>query len=657
MKITFHHRGRCVTVYHESSRTGASGTRAGIPLWDLFFSCEILPLAVLDRARDLARSGGLLGKCPFRLFVNGRPVPILLLSSGKKHDFFDAVPYDWLHRTLPQEASYNHIDVRVRVSGGLRGGKGGFGAQLKALGKAGAAKKTRNFGACRDLNGRRLRHVNDALRLKLWRESRRESSSSSKSSNMQKTAPSSEGDTTALPTSFSYRDGQTMSGISGWHLTTPSWADGVKTGKLLSQHKREFYTAKRSAEKVHEQQARRKRAHDELVNEYASLAHSQDIYHDDGVDSIMSAVSAGLKKEEMDKKRQDQQSKSLATNYAIDPVLSCLRGSVGLGSAGEAMGEGNFGSVGVAWAQLKSSCWFYEVELMSEGGIIQIGWASTRFLGNDESGDGIGDDVHSWSYDGHRGMRWHGGDDISDQERSYGGELRTKKGDVIGSMFDFEKGCISYWVNGSALGVAFNIGQDSELFMQTVVYPAASLDAGQSIRFNLGQMPFQFPPTLMQQTQQSSAQQSETSCSIAHSSWRPVWDARPRLETHVSNEDVDKKIPKQVKSSDNDSKLDKSSRGTREIAVKTKRQSSTSSVKNRASATPELLELEALGMDALKSMLKGLGAKCGGTLRERAERMLALKGLTPGEIPKIHRAPKRRKRQRKNNDDSKNSSS
>jgi hypothetical protein len=46
--------------------------------------------------------------------------------------------------------------VELRVCGALRGGKGGFGANLRG---ANASKKTTNFGACRDLSGRRLRDL------------------------------------------------------------------------------------------------------------------------------------------------------------------------------------------------------------------------------------------------------------------------------------------------------------------------------------------------------------------------------------------------------------------------------------------------------------------------------------------------------------------
>ena len=57
------------------------------------------------------------------------------------------------------------VFLRCIVGDGVLGGKGGFGASLKAAAKG---KKTTNFGMCRDLNGRRLRHVNDEMRLRLW---------------------------------------------------------------------------------------------------------------------------------------------------------------------------------------------------------------------------------------------------------------------------------------------------------------------------------------------------------------------------------------------------------------------------------------------------------------------------------------------------------
>lgn len=43
--------------------------------------------------------------------------------------------------------------------------------------------------------------------------------------------------------------------------------------------------------------------------------------------------------------------------------------------------------------------WYYEVELLT-GGVMQIGWADQLFKADAMNGDGVGDDVHSWAYDG-----------------------------------------------------------------------------------------------------------------------------------------------------------------------------------------------------------------------------------------------------------------
>ena len=46
----------------------------------------------------------------------------------------------------------------------LRGGKGGFGANLRAAGGRMNASKSTNFDSCRDLSGRRLGAVKEAQR-------------------------------------------------------------------------------------------------------------------------------------------------------------------------------------------------------------------------------------------------------------------------------------------------------------------------------------------------------------------------------------------------------------------------------------------------------------------------------------------------------------
>ncbi|KAI9263717.1 telomere stability and silencing-domain-containing protein [Sporodiniella umbellata] len=56
-------------------------------------------------------------------------------------------------------------DIHLSLSLRLLGGKGGFGSMLRAQGGRMNAQKTTNFEACRDLQGRRIRTVNEAKRL------------------------------------------------------------------------------------------------------------------------------------------------------------------------------------------------------------------------------------------------------------------------------------------------------------------------------------------------------------------------------------------------------------------------------------------------------------------------------------------------------------
>ena len=54
--------------------------------------------------------------------------------------------------------------VRVELRGSLKGGKGGFGSLLRSVKPK--AQQDDNFEACRDLSGRRLRHINNERRIR-----------------------------------------------------------------------------------------------------------------------------------------------------------------------------------------------------------------------------------------------------------------------------------------------------------------------------------------------------------------------------------------------------------------------------------------------------------------------------------------------------------
>jgi len=54
----------------------------------------------------------------------------------------------------------------------LVGGKGGFGSLLRVQGRD--TKATTNFDACRDLNGKRLRHINAVKKMEEWKKGAQE---------------------------------------------------------------------------------------------------------------------------------------------------------------------------------------------------------------------------------------------------------------------------------------------------------------------------------------------------------------------------------------------------------------------------------------------------------------------------------------------------
>ena len=60
----------------------------------------------------------------------------------------------------------------------------------------------------------------------------------------------------------------------------------------------------------------------------------------------------------------------------------------------------------------------------------QVGWADGFFSGNADRGEGVGDDVFSWAFDGHRKLRWH--------RDSLDCGTKWRAGDVIGCAIDLD---------------------------------------------------------------------------------------------------------------------------------------------------------------------------------------------------------------------------
>ncbi|KAI9328201.1 hypothetical protein DFJ73DRAFT_862136 [Zopfochytrium polystomum] len=117
----------------------------------------------------------------------------------------------------------------------------------------------------------------------------------------------------------------------------------------------------------------------------------------------------------------------------------------------------------------------YEV-LLSTDGILQVGWTTLSIVFDPEGGEGVGDNEHSYAFDGQRMKKWHA---YAVSENSYGVEWSS--GDTITALLDLDEGTISYYRNGEDLGVAFRGISAKETW-----YPAVSLASAQGCRMSFG---------------------------------------------------------------------------------------------------------------------------------------------------------------------------
>ena len=166
--------------------------------------------------------------------------------------------------------------------------------------------------------------------------------------------------------------------------------------------------------------------------------------------------------------------------------------------------------------------WYYEVTLLTAG-LMQIGWATSKFLDVKTTidstgrhvkghGDGCGDDLHSWGYCGSRGLLWHGNSVTMHYESpSSSVDLaKWKAGDVVGCCLRVEEALpteaskrsnirsvyISYTLNGCPIAPTDTSFCECtvELLQGEGLYPALSVEAGESVEVNLGTRSFSYLP-------------------------------------------------------------------------------------------------------------------------------------------------------------------
>jgi hypothetical protein len=223
--------------------------------------------------------------------------------------------------------------------------------------------------------------------------------------------------------------------------------------------------------------------------------------------------------------------------------------------------------------------------------------------------DGVGDDTHSWAYDGFRNVKWNG------EYESYGpsneGSPVWKIGDTLGCHFtqhasnsEFE---ISFSLNGVNFGAAYHIRSNKNI--NTKYYPAISLAEEQSIVINIGQIPFSyFPRGNKYEYQPVISSLSET-----------------HRNTVISDESliIQHKVPPQdvtTSDSENVKIVDFSNEIIENFCLEDEKYNSVNAIFS-------------LGQELVKAELARRGLKVGGTPAERAERLFAVRGLDENDIP------------------------
>jgi hypothetical protein len=575
----------------------------------------------------------------------------------------------------------------------IRGGKGGFGTLLKGQSKQAGARQTTDFGACRDLNGRRLRHINDEIKLQKWRES------------IQRRAARLGDDKSSFSVQEELQALKTSSGIRNWHLMVPNWGSGEMSQKHRRKEEirleREIQRwAQEENEKI-SQKMRKKRELEQLKMDYAMAGMQHKGQMD--VDEVLShSVLEGMKKRKLrdtnetrDTHSQQDESSSGRSHVLEDQGLDTVT-SLGalLGTTSQFLctlsgdivvqqeendvlnsvssqrpdveveqsetklqsimiqSKSEFATAVVLlprndhhnqWtipkeAYCQALSLYYEVTIET-GGIAQIGWACLAtskqehqgFSPNSDTGDGVGDDFFSFGFDGLRGKIFHDG-----HETDYGPQTATpwKKGDVVGCLYDKSNRTISFSVNGNDYGKAFDVEEE---FTDQWLCPAISINEKEVIIVNIGPYFRHGPkdrPLAVSFLLNNDSTNVESTVEDKDDKVKVTHDEK----TATSLEYVDLAgipIPSKHDSGihNSDNVLKKSRLNICSSKDVDQHETADTSEDFNLDNFNSPNELESLGMETLKKELFKLGCKCGGSLEERAKRLFCLKGLQRDQIP------------------------
>uniref|UniRef100_A0A7S3Q8U1 B30.2/SPRY domain-containing protein n=1 Tax=Chaetoceros debilis TaxID=122233 RepID=A0A7S3Q8U1_9STRA len=553
----------------------------------------------------------------------------------------------------------------------IRGGKGGFGTLLKGQSKKAGARQTVDFGACRDLNGRRLRHVNDEIKLRVWRESMNR--------RMMRESEQNGGAMAIIDVEKEMEELKTASGIRNWHLMTPSWGAGEMSNKSRRKEemkmRRELERYARDQKIKLEKQLEKKRVWDQSIKDYAISAQKRAAEDERMSKSILEGMGKRRKmgSAESTQKAQDvvESKATSVADMSTDSInddgdgedngtesISFLSSSLICSLSGDVViedGEENGKSAKKqTFPRVQSKSEFatatvltnasdhdetllkglyYEITIESAG-ISQIGWAKIMtdenhekkgFAPNSDTGDGVGDDEFSYGYDGLRHLSFHNG-----KESAYGAnEKDWKDGDIVGCMHNV-KGELSFSINGRNMGIAFDTGSSAGSLS-----PVFSLNQNEIISLNIGPA-FEYCPDGYKGVSTLLKDRTKTGLTLksddpVNNDPAPMSNRKKELAGSTSSIGgiifpVSKPRVMQPQSlgtaaqqAENDNE-----EPSRNIASKPLNLNDFNSSKG----------LEKLGMNCLKKELYDRGCKCGGSLVERASRLYSIKGLNRDEIPR-----------------------
>lgn len=505
----------------------------------------------------------------------------------------------------------------IRVVSCIRGGKGGFGTLLKGQSKQAGAKMTTDFGACRDLQGRRLRHVNDEIKLRRWRELQQRKAAGEDVNELSELL-------------------QTPTGLYNWYLLTPNWAglSGKGTRKVQRQMKRQFRQWQSEEEEAQEAKRMRDEEYQQSVAYYVNQTMTvAGMIQKSTAEAVLKGMAAvkqqqqqrqkSLKRELKDDTTSEREllAKSASAQMPTDDIanidrpedqqpqsLLTLTGDVVIEKSESApiqiQSKADFSTMAMVLDSIpENAILYFEIKVLT-GGLTQVGWAAMSehdFHPNSETGDGVGDDVGSFGYDGSRGLKFHQG-----KEEPYGKDSLWKAGDVVGCIYDSASGRLSFSLNGSDLGTAFTATTSCPLV------PALSSNQDEILEFRIHANEMQHQPTgavpvgsLLQsptlnsngkdQFKDDKASNDGAAAAVEEQSTAPA------QKTDELSTDVKDKQP--------DPTTGTEATGTSQIyeASVEPINAEPLDLDNFSSAK----ELEELGLDRLKGALMALGVKCG----------------------------------------------